>query len=209
MSKCRVDTWQVDLLLLQVKTCFTVCWWTSASDQLWPDETDGPQQRFCSVWRAPGYHGDDESHWCAGFSHTDLRAVTKIQLISGMDVFWKLVKGELRQQLMSHAGEFNVDLMHQGDEKVKQYTTANRVSWSMVTHKSEDVSHSIPVYLPPLASPIPTAHPLKHAYLTFTSRHWCHTQKSGETLERLRCSGWVRDQLNQPDVDLNFPDPSL
>ena len=48
----------------------------------------------------------------------------------------------------------------------------------MVTHKSEDVSHSIPVYLPPLVSPIPTAHPLKHAYLTFTSRHWCHTQKS-------------------------------
>ena len=31
------------------------------------------------------------------------------------------------------------------------------------------------------------------------------------SLERLRCSGWVSgwDQLNQPDVDLNFPDPSL
>ena len=29
-----------------------------------------------------------------------------------MEVFWKLVKGELRQQLMSYAEEFNVDLMH-------------------------------------------------------------------------------------------------
>ena len=39
MSKCRVDTWQVDLLLLQVKTCFTV--WASAHtrggvDWVWP-----------------------------------------------------------------------------------------------------------------------------------------------------------------------------
>ena len=37
-----------------------------------------------------------------------------------MEVFWKLVKGELRQQLVSHAEEFNVDLMHQGDQKVQQ-----------------------------------------------------------------------------------------
>ncbi|CAB1414720.1 unnamed protein product [Pleuronectes platessa] len=34
-----------------------------------------------------------------------------------MEVSWKLVKGELRQQLMSYAG-FSVDLMHQGDQKV-------------------------------------------------------------------------------------------
>ena len=36
---------------------------------------------------------------------------------------------------------------------------------------------------------------------------WCFGDRM--SLERLRCSGWVRDQLNQPDVDLNFPDPSL
>ena len=39
MSKCRVDTWQVDLLLLQVKTCFTV--WARAHTRggvywVWP-----------------------------------------------------------------------------------------------------------------------------------------------------------------------------
>ena len=45
-----------------------------------------------------------------------------------MEVFWKLVKGELRQQLMSYAEGFNVDLMHQGDQKVKQYTNTNRVT---------------------------------------------------------------------------------
>ena len=76
-----------------------------------------------------------------------------------MEVFWKLVKGELRQQLMSYAEDFNVDLMHQGDQKVEQYTNANRVTGAINTPKSEDVSHSIPVYLPLLASPILTAHP--------------------------------------------------
>ena len=45
-----------------------------------------------------------------------------------MELFWKLVEGELRQQLMSYAEDFNVDLMHQGDQKVKQYTNANRVT---------------------------------------------------------------------------------
>ena len=30
-----------------------------------------------------------------------------------MEVFWKLVKGELRQQLMSYAEDCNVDFMHQ------------------------------------------------------------------------------------------------
>ena len=46
--------------------------------------------------------------------------------------------------------------MHQGDQKVEQYTNANRVTSAIVTPKSEDVSHSIPIYLPLLASPIPT-----------------------------------------------------
>ena len=50
-----------------------------------------------------------------------------------MEVFWKLVKGELRQQLMSDAEGFNVDLMHQGDHKVEQYT--NAVTWQIVTAK--------------------------------------------------------------------------
>ena len=63
----------------------------------------------------------------------------------GMEVFWKLVKGELRQQLMSYAEELNVDWMLQGDQKVEQYTNANRVAWATVTPKSEAVSHSIPV----------------------------------------------------------------
>ena len=40
MWKCRVDTWEVDFLLLQVKTCFTVCWWTCASDKLSVDRWD-------------------------------------------------------------------------------------------------------------------------------------------------------------------------
>ena len=52
--------------------------------------------------------------------------------ISGMDVFWKLVKGELRQQVMSYAEGFNVDLMHQGDQRVEQYANANRVTWAIV-----------------------------------------------------------------------------
>ena len=43
-----------------------------------------------------------------------------------MEVFWKLVKVELGQQLMSYAEGFNVDLMHQRDQKVEQYTNANR-----------------------------------------------------------------------------------
>ena len=38
------------------------------------------------------------------------------------------MKGELRQQLMFNAEDFNVDFMHQGDQKVEQYTNANRVS---------------------------------------------------------------------------------
>ena len=71
-----------------------------------------------------------------------------------MEVFWKLVKGELRQQLVSYADHFNVDLMHQGDQKVEQYTNANRVSWVIVSSMSEDVSHGIRIYLPLLASPI-------------------------------------------------------
>ena len=66
-----------------------------------------------------------------------------------MDVFWKLVKGELRQQLMSYAEEFNVDLIHHGNQKVEQYTNAKRV-----TRAIEDVSQSIPIYHPLLASPI-------------------------------------------------------
>ena len=36
---------------------------------------------------------------------------------------------------------------------------------------------------------------------------WCCGDRM--CLERLRCTGWVRDQLNQSDVDLNFPYPSL
>ena len=50
-----------------------------------------------------------------------------------MEVFWKLVKGELRQQLMSYAEDFNVDLMHQGDQKGEHYTNANRATWVIVT----------------------------------------------------------------------------
>ena len=42
-------------------------------------------------------------------------------------------EGELRQQLMSYAEEFNVVLMHQGDQKVEQYTNATRVTWAIVT----------------------------------------------------------------------------
>ena len=45
---------------------------------------------------------------------------------------------------MSYAEDFNVDLMHQGDQKVKQYTNVNRATWAIVTPKSEDVSHSTP-----------------------------------------------------------------
>ena len=37
------------------------------------------------------------------------------------------MKGELRQQLMSYAEDFNIDLMHQGDQKVEQYNNAKRV----------------------------------------------------------------------------------
>ena len=65
MSKCRVDTWQVDLLLLQVKPCFTVCWWTSASDKLWTDETWTSAEVLVCI-KSSCYHGDDErlqSHW--------------------------------------------------------------------------------------------------------------------------------------------------
>ena len=42
-----------------------------------------------------------------------------------------------------------------------------------------------------------------------TESIWCFGDRM--SLERLRCSGWVSgwDQQNQPDVDLNFPDPSL
>ena len=58
------------------------------------------------------------------------------------------MKGELRQQLMSYAEGFNVDLMHQGDQKVEQNTNANGVAGAIATPKSEDVSHIIPVYLP-------------------------------------------------------------
>ena len=42
----------------------------------------------------------------------------RMHLLSVMEVFWKLVKSELRQQLMSDAEGFNVDVMHQGDQKV-------------------------------------------------------------------------------------------
>ena len=45
-----------------------------------------------------------------------------------MEIFWKLVKGELRQQLMSYAEGFNVDLMHQGDQAEVQYNNANRAT---------------------------------------------------------------------------------
>ena len=47
---------------------------------------------------------------------------------SVMEVIWKLVKFELRQQPMSYAEDFNVDVMHQGDQKVEQYTNAYRVT---------------------------------------------------------------------------------
>ena len=93
----------------------------------------------------------------AGSAMSELRSCSWCQFV--MEVFWKLVKGELRQQLMSYAEDFNVDLMHQGDQKVEQYTNTNRVTWAIVTPKSEDVSHSIPIYLPLLVSPILTAHP--------------------------------------------------
>ena len=71
--------------------------------------------------------------------------------------FWKLVKGELRKKLVSYAEGFNVDLMHQGHQKVKQYTVPSP-TWAIVTPKSEDVSQYICIYLPLLASPIPTPH---------------------------------------------------
>ena len=38
------------------------------------------------------------------------------------------MKGELREQLTSYAEGFNVDLMHQGDQKVKECTNTNRVT---------------------------------------------------------------------------------
>ena len=44
-----------------------------------------------------------------------------------MEVFWKLVEGEVGQHLMSYAESFNVDLMHKRDQKVKQYTNAIRI----------------------------------------------------------------------------------
>ena len=59
------------------------------------------------------------------------RAFTTTALL--MKVFWKLGKGELRQQLMSYAEELNVDLMHQGDQKVEQYTDANRVTYNNIS----------------------------------------------------------------------------
>ena len=40
-----------------------------------------------------------------------------------MEVFWKQVKGELQQQLMFYEEDFNLDLMHQGEQKVEQYTS--------------------------------------------------------------------------------------
>ena len=49
-------------------------------------------------------------------------------VITVLEVFWKLVKGELRQQLVSYTDDFNVDLIHQGDQKVKQYINANRAT---------------------------------------------------------------------------------
>ena len=65
--------------------------------------------------------------------------------VSMMQVFWKLVKGELRQQLMSYtaARQFNVDLMHQGDQKLEQWSNANRVAWAIPP---------LPVHLP---NPVP------------------------------------------------------
>ena len=44
----------------------------------------------------------------------------KLSYGSYKEVFWKLVKGELRQQLMSYAEDFNVDLLHQWEQKVEQ-----------------------------------------------------------------------------------------
>ena len=45
-----------------------------------------------------------------------------------IEVFLMLVKGELRQQLMSYGEELHVDLMHQGDQKVKQSTNSKKVT---------------------------------------------------------------------------------
>ena len=64
-----------------------------------------------------------------------------------MEVFWKLVKGELRQQLMSYGEDFNVDLMHQAEQKVEQYTNANRVTWAIVMKMSPTASAYISLYL--------------------------------------------------------------
>ena len=41
---------------------------------------------------------------------------------------------------MYFAEDLNVDLMHQGDQEVEQYTNTNRVTSAIVTHKSEAVS---------------------------------------------------------------------
>ena len=47
-----------------------------------------------------------------------VRAEQIIAMEVAKEVFWKLVKGELRQQLMSYADDLNVDLMHQGGETI-------------------------------------------------------------------------------------------
>ena len=45
-----------------------------------------------------------------------------------LEFIWNQVKEELRQQLISYAEDFNVNLMHQGDQKGKQYKDVYRVT---------------------------------------------------------------------------------
>ncbi|CAB1454881.1 unnamed protein product [Pleuronectes platessa] len=64
------------------------------------------------VFVAQGDHG--QLHSPSVRAHTQ-GAMSSV--ICVMEVLWKLVKGELRQQLMPYTEAFNVDLMPQGDQK--------------------------------------------------------------------------------------------
>ena len=67
---------------------------------------------FRFTWVCPG--GNYEVVWDGIFSFPFIKNGPVFPV---MEVFWELVKGELRQQLMSEAEGVNVDLMHQGDQK--------------------------------------------------------------------------------------------
>ena len=147
--------------------------------------------------------GREEASWWETFESQDVASI--------MSLIWHTLSHWLWEHTLSHC-LWGHTLSHCLWGHTLTLRT-NTVSLTLRTHTDSEDTHCLTV-----SEDTHCGGNLSHHYSIKT--HGPISRKLTESiwwfgdrmsLERLRCSGWVSgwDQLNQPDGDLNFPDPSL